>query len=116
MSQVSVQKSGNRHHWPVADLPEAQRGLATIMSAQGYFVLNPCNATTLSHVDTGYQKGCCSRPCCIHPKLLTTKFVPLIMFHMLSELPLLNKVGADIVLEYGNINSFLNLFNPNSQL
>ena len=34
------------------------------------------------------------------------------MFHMLSELPLLNKVGADIVLEYGNVNSFLNLFNP----
>jgi len=28
--------------------------LATIMSAQGflYFVLNPCNATTLSHLDT----------------------------------------------------------------
>ena len=29
------------------------------------------------------QKGSCSPP---HPKLLMTKFVPIIMFHMLSEL------------------------------
>jgi len=29
---------------------------------------------------------------------------------MLSELPPLNKVGADIVLEHGNVNSFFNLF------
>ena len=47
---------------------------------------------------------------CIHPKLLTTKFVPIIMFQMLSELRPLGKVGADIVLEHGNINNFLNLF------
>ena len=47
---------------------------------------------------------------CIHPKLLTTKCVPIIIFHMFSELPPLGIVGADIVLEHGNVESFLNLF------
>ena len=46
----------------------------------------------------------------IQPKLLTTKFVPIIMFHMLSELPPHSKVGADIVLGHGNVDNFLNLF------
>ena len=32
------------------------------------------------------------------------------MFHMLSEFPPLNKVRADIVLEHGTVDSFLNLF------
>jgi len=32
------------------------------------------------------------------------------MFHMLSELLPLSKVGADIVLEHGNVGNFLNLF------
>ena len=32
------------------------------------------------------------------------------MFHMLSELPPLDKVEADIVLEHGNVDTFLNLF------
>jgi len=32
------------------------------------------------------------------------------MFHMLPELPLLSIVGADIVLEHGNVDNFLNLF------
>ena len=32
------------------------------------------------------------------------------MFHMLSESPSLSIVGADIVLEHGNVDSFLNLF------
>ena len=32
------------------------------------------------------------------------------MFHMFSELPPLGIVGADIVLEHGNVESFLNLF------
>ena len=32
------------------------------------------------------------------------------MFHMLSELPPLSKVGADIFLEHGNVDSFLKLF------
>ena len=41
---------------------------------------------------------------------LTTKFVPIIMFHILSELPPLSIVGADIVLEHGNVDNFLNLF------
>ena len=36
-----------------------------------------------------------------------TKFIPIIMFHMLSELPPISKVGADIVLEHGNVDSFL---------
>jgi len=44
------------------------------------------------------------------PKLLTTKFVPIIMFHMRSELPPLSIVGADIVLEHSNVDNFLNLF------
>ena len=52
----------------------------------------------------------------IYPKLLTTKFVPIIMFHMLSELPLLSKVGADIVVEHDNVNNFLNLFENVSSL
>jgi len=41
------------------------------------------------------------------PKLLTTKFVPIIMFHMRSELPPLSIVGADIVLEHSNVDNFL---------
>ena len=32
------------------------------------------------------------------------------MFHMLSELPPLSIVGANIVLEHGNVDIFLNLF------
>ena len=32
------------------------------------------------------------------------------MLHMLSELPPLSKVGADIVFEQDDINNFLNLF------
>ena len=52
----------------------------------------------------------------IYPKLLTAKFVPIIMFHMLSELPLLSKVGADIVVEHDNVNNFLNLFKNVSSL
>ena len=32
------------------------------------------------------------------------------MFHMLSELPPFSIVGANIVLEHGNVNNFLNLF------
>ena len=39
-----------------------------------------------------------------------TKFVPIIMFQMFSELPPLSIVGANIVLEHGNIDNFLNLF------
>ena len=31
------------------------------------------------------------------------------MFHMLSEVPPLSIVGADIVLEHGNVDHFLNL-------
>jgi len=31
------------------------------------------------------------------------------MFHMLSELARLSIVGADIVLEHGNVDNFLNL-------
>jgi len=47
----------------------------------------------------------------MHPKFLTAKFVPIIMFHvMLSELPPLSIVGADIVLEHDNVDNFLNLF------
>ena len=41
---------------------------------------------------------------------LTTKFVPIIMFHILSELQPLSIVGADIVLEHSNVDNFLNLF------
>ena len=32
------------------------------------------------------------------------------MFHMLSELPPFSIVGANIVLEHGNVDNFLNLF------
>ena len=39
-----------------------------------------------------------------------TKFVLIIMFHMLSELPPHSIVGADIVLEHGNVDRFLILF------
>jgi len=39
-----------------------------------------------------------------------TKIVPIIMFHMLSELHPLGIVGADIVLEHGNDDNFLSLF------
>ena len=42
--------------------------------------------------------------------LLMTKIVPIIMFHMLSELHPLGIVGADIVLEHGNDDNFLSLF------
>ena len=53
-------------------------------------------------------------PLFTHKYILVNKKVAavhhFVYIHILSELPPLSIVGADIVLEHGNVDNFLNLF------